>query len=121
MPEVHDFVERELQRAAVRPISLEAVYRRRDRRQRNRRVGAGLVGVAVAIAVVLAATRAHLLADRVPAEPTPTPPPTAEWHYGDRALHEGMLGPRRDLQVVPTERHGRAEVGHDPPRQPTSA
>lgn len=50
-------VERALAGAEVRPITLDAFHARRERKARNQRIAAGVLGVSVALAVGLVASR----------------------------------------------------------------
>jgi hypothetical protein len=53
-------LEREMQRLELRPLTLEGFYRRRERKQRNRRVGTAVVVLAVAAAAIGVLTRAFM-------------------------------------------------------------
>jgi dipeptidyl aminopeptidase/acylaminoacyl peptidase len=49
MSDIHDTLERESQRYAIRDGALGRLHRRRDRRQRNRRIAGAVAGLAIAI------------------------------------------------------------------------
>ena len=49
----HDLVERAARMLVTDEPTIESLHRRRDRKRRNERIGAGVVGVAIGIAVVL--------------------------------------------------------------------
>ena len=51
MPRDRSLIEREMQRVELRPFTLEGFHRQRERKQRNRRIGGGLIGLAVMAAV----------------------------------------------------------------------
>lgn len=65
-------VERALDRAEFRPITLDGFHRRRQRKVRNQRIAAGLVA-AVCIAAVLLVVRTFERAEPPPGPATPTP------------------------------------------------
>jgi hypothetical protein len=88
MPEFTDLLElaeRAVEHGVPLPGSgIEDLHRRRARRVRNRRVGAGLVGVAVAALVALAGTRALLVETEPRHTSTPTP--------SIQAIGQGFVG-----------------------------
>lgn len=51
MPSDRSLIEREMQRVELRQFTLEGFHRQRERKQRNRRIGGGLIGLAVMAAV----------------------------------------------------------------------
>ena len=75
MPSDRSLLEREMQRLELRPFTLEGFHRRRQRRERNRRIGTAVVALAAAAAVfgglarALTSGRGTIPADR----PTPIP------------------------------------------------
>ena len=78
--------DRELfERAALRfdppPGELTRLMRRRDSKRRNQQLGAGVVGIAIGAAIILAAISISR-SDQSPA----TPSPTAVRHNGDVAV-----------------------------------
>lgn len=75
MAELRTLVEHELERAGSPSYSFDDLARNRERKRRNRRIVAGLVGLAVAI-LVLGGLLTELTLDRsTPAEPDVTPSP----------------------------------------------
>jgi hypothetical protein len=80
MPEFADLLERESRRVAPSPGGFERLARRRGRRERNRRIGAGLMTLVVIVAVAAAVLRANQSTGR-PATPwitaSPATSPTA--------------------------------------------
>jgi hypothetical protein len=71
--------ERELVRRAVEALappepSFERLLRRRDRKERNRRLFAGGIAIVLALVSLVALTRAFRTAERPADEPTPKPP-----------------------------------------------
>jgi hypothetical protein len=71
MPELADLLERESRRVDPAPGGFERLTRRRERRERNRRVGAGVLALVVTVAVVAAFLRANETRER-PASPSVT-------------------------------------------------
>ena len=57
MPDPRTVVERELQRVDVQPFTLGTFHARRERRRRNQRLAAGVLGVSIALAGALIAAR----------------------------------------------------------------
>lgn len=75
MSDLRSILERGVEGVAPPSESFERMLLRRDRKQRNRRIGAGVVGVSIAAA--LAVVGAGLdLSDSEPQNPTPTPSPS---------------------------------------------
>src|SRR5207244_4378490 len=69
--------ERELDRVEIRPFTLEGFHRRRDRKERNKRIVAGVVALVVAVGGVGGAIWALHPRDRsIPVTPIPTPLPS---------------------------------------------
>ena len=52
MPETRPLLERVMERVELRPFTLEGFHDRRDRKRRNQRITAGVVGIAVFVAAV---------------------------------------------------------------------
>lgn len=50
MPSDQSILERQIERVELRPFTLEGFHRRRERRERNRRIRAGVVALVVAAA-----------------------------------------------------------------------
>lgn len=57
-------VERALEGAEVRPITLDAFHTRRERKRRNQRLAAGAVGVSIALAIAVVASQVAIQRDR---------------------------------------------------------
>src|SRR5919109_4298107 len=57
MPSDRSILERQIDRIELGPFTLEQFHRRRNRKQRNRRIGAAVVGLAVAAAGIGALVR----------------------------------------------------------------
>jgi len=72
MPDLADLLERESRRVDLEPGGLERLARRRDHRERSRRVVAGALALVVAVAAVAALLRADGTQGG-PAGPSPTP------------------------------------------------
>jgi hypothetical protein len=73
MPETSPLLERVMERVELRPFTLEGFHDRRDHKRRNQRIRAGVLGIAIAIAVGWLGVNAIRSAPPVPADPTPTP------------------------------------------------
>ena len=52
MPETRPLLERVMERVELRPFTLEGFHDRRDRKRRNQRIAAGVVGIAVFVVAV---------------------------------------------------------------------
>ena len=52
MPETRPLLERVMERVELRPFTLEGFHDRRDRKRRNQRIAAGVVGITVFVAAV---------------------------------------------------------------------
>src|SRR5438552_3182739 len=75
MPDLRPLVEREMERVELRPFTLDGFHRRRDRKRRNRRIGAGVVALAFALAATGLVVRAFdRSAAPIPASPIDVPP-----------------------------------------------
>lgn len=74
MIEDRDLFERAVQRFAPAEDSFERLLDRRDRKQRNKRISAGIVALLLAVLVIGAALRAIDASRTVPAMPHPLPP-----------------------------------------------
>jgi Tol biopolymer transport system component len=76
MPETRSLLERVMERVELRPFTLEGFHDRRDRKRRNQRIAAGVVGIAVFVAAVwVVTTGGSFNRTQQPAvQPTPTPP-----------------------------------------------
>jgi WD40 repeat protein len=73
MLEDRDVLEREIEQMRPRPIGLDDLIRRRERKNRNRRITSGAVGIAIfVVAVWIVATAARSGPVRTPATTGPT-------------------------------------------------
>ena len=72
MPRIADALERESRTVDLEQGDFERLLGRRERKQRNRRIRAGVVGVAVALVMGLAFVRS-LTSDGIPADPPVEP------------------------------------------------
>jgi hypothetical protein len=82
-----DLFERAVREFAPADGSFERLIDRRDRKKRNQRIAAAVVGIAAALAVAL--TGASLLrSESRPADQTPAPPPAAN---GDLVIVRGLF------------------------------
>jgi hypothetical protein len=52
MPEIRPLLERMMERVELRPFTLEGFHDRRDRKRRDQRIAAGVVGIAVFVAAI---------------------------------------------------------------------
>lgn len=75
---------------------LERLLRRRDRKRRNQRIGAGVLAIIVALVSFAALTRAFNNTER-PADPTPSPAETAFRRDGEVIKSTGDRPRARDL------------------------
>ena len=73
MTDPRSLLERESQRFTQTDGAFERLLSRRGRRQRNRRIRAGAVGVLVALAAAAFLVRS-IASEHVPANPTPSKP-----------------------------------------------
>jgi len=74
MPSVSELLERESATVDLEPGDFERLVRRRDRKRRNQRIGAGALAVILALVSFVALTRAFRTTER-PADETPMPKP----------------------------------------------
>ncbi len=82
MPSVAELLEREGTTVDLERGHFERLLRRRDRKRRNQRIGAGVLAIVLALLSFVAVTRAFSDAER-PADPTPTPTDTALRRNGE--------------------------------------
>ena len=75
MSEYRDTLERELERLQPPRIPFEQLAGRRDRKRRDQRIRAGLLGISIAIAVGWLGINAIRSSPPVPADPSPPPAP----------------------------------------------
>ena len=69
MADPRSVVERELHRVELRPFTLDGFYRRRDRKRRNQRIAAGVVGIAIFVAAIWVVTSGPFDQFQTPAGP----------------------------------------------------
>ena len=77
-----DVLERALRGFVPEPGMTERVFRRRERKRRNQRIRAGVLGAAVAVAVALVGARSLVIGDVPMVTPAPTPPSPATGQIG---------------------------------------
>ena len=75
MPRISDALERESRTVDLEQGDFERLLGRRERKQRNRRIRAGALGVIVALVTGIILARS-LTSGGIPADPRPTPTPT---------------------------------------------
>jgi hypothetical protein len=73
MPSVSELLERESTTVDLDPGHFERLLRRRDRKRRNRRIGAGALAIILALVSFVALTRAFRTTESPADEPTPKP------------------------------------------------
>src|SRR4249920_3800015 len=94
MSDVRAILERGVGGATPPPDGYERMLRRRDRKRRNQRITAGVVGVAIALAAFVVGT-SFVRSSSVPGvspEPTISPRPVSETpptHYGPITVTDG--------------------------------
>lgn len=93
MPKIADVLERESRTVDLEQGDFERLLGRRERKQRNRRIRAGALGVIVALAVGTLLVRS-LTSDHIPANPPvePTPAPLSGAIAYDRQGHVYVAG-----------------------------
>ncbi len=74
MAENRSLLEREMARIELRPFTLEGFHRRREQKERNRRISAAIVGIAIALLILTSLTWVLRSAERPAVEPTPPKP-----------------------------------------------
>jgi len=115
--------EREMVRRAVDVLTppgpaFDRLVRRRERRQRNRRIAAGIVGVAIALAVAVGGASLVLSSPSVPATPNGDLPPILRdgevmiQTFGSPEAVDPSTGDRRTLlDCEPVSTHAEDECG----------
>ena len=73
MDDLRTLVRDEMARAGSPSYSFDDLGRRRDRKRRNQRIGAGALAIILALVSFVALTRAFRTAERPADEPTPRP------------------------------------------------
>ena len=109
MNQLKELLDREAHRVVADPDALESTFRRRDRKRRNQRIAAGIVGIAVFVAAVWIVT-SGLSLDR-----SETPVPAVSGTTGHTETRPAETGP---AETRPAET-GPAETGSPFP-QPES-
>jgi len=84
MPETRPLLERVMERVELRPFTLEGFHDRRDRKRRNQRIAAGVVGIAVFVAAILLIISSPFDRSRTPAATGPTGPAEFTGSYPDK-------------------------------------
>jgi Tol biopolymer transport system component len=103
MIDEREALERALERLPAEPGIVDRVYRRRRRKDRNQRIGAGLVTVAVVTAVAVVLANAFSSRSVVPTHPRPT-----YNHNGEIAIY-GYIGDQWAVMAIdPTTGRQRA-------------
>jgi len=90
MIDERDLLERALHRFEPQPGLTDRVYRRRERKRRNQRIGAGALAIILALVSFVALTRAFRSAERPADEPTPRPEGILSPDGTQIAYFEGM-------------------------------
>jgi Tol biopolymer transport system component len=98
MADLRTLVHEEMDRARSPSYSFDDLGRRRDRKRRNKRITAGVVGIVVALLGLATLARAFRGAERPANEPTPSPSPqgifapVGGWIvYGDWPMSNGGI------------------------------
>jgi Tol biopolymer transport system component len=86
MPRIGDVLDRESRTVDLEQGDFDRLLGRRDRKQRNRRIRAGAVGVIVALATAIALVRS-IESERVPTNPPPKPHRAGEVLFGGGGLY----------------------------------
>src|SRR5512132_1841067 len=92
MSEYRANLEQTRARFTAPELPLEGIYRRRDRRRRNQRLAAGVVGVAILIVGLTVGASILRSEEGIPATPRPMPGGWSALSGGGRSLT--MLDPR---------------------------
>lgn len=98
MIDEQDLLERALRRFEPQPGLVDRVYRRRDRKQRNRRIAAAVVGISVTLLTLASLVRAFRTVESPADQPTPAPTPQGifadvpGWIAYRYDRHEGPVG-----------------------------
>jgi WD40-like Beta Propeller Repeat len=105
MSDYRDTLERELERLLSPRIPFDQLVQRRDRKRRDQRIRAGVLGLAIAIAVAWLGINAIRSAPPVPADnPTPTPTAAELRRDGEIIVFEQLgTGPGWDLAAQDPE------------------
>ena len=105
MPRIADALEHESRTVDLEQGDFERLLGRRERKQRNRRIRAGALGVIVALAIGTALVRS-LTSDPIPAHPRPTPAPAPHGIFSSVGgwIAFDYQGCRRSRRTVPGRR-----------------
>jgi len=108
MSEHRSTLERELERLSPPRIPFDQLERRRDRKRRDQRIRAGVVGLALAIAMAWLGVNVIRSGDSVPANetPSPTPSPTEDSAPAVNIDWERVPGPSIDGDAIVDVRTG---------------
>ena len=110
MPRIADALDRESQSVDLERGDFERLLERRERKQRNRRIGAGAVAVIVALATAALLTR-YIAWEHVPATP-PKPLGAGEVLTRDEGPERAGSRQRRDAHDRRSRVAPRARRGH---------
>ena len=109
MPSISELLERESTTVDLEPGDFERLVRRRDRKRRNRRVSAGVVGIAVFVAAIWIVTSGGVFdRSQTPAVPGPETGPTFTIAPKDAA---GLVGLPPSGAVPSTPEEGEYVLG----------
>jgi Tol biopolymer transport system component len=117
MADLQTLVRSEMDRAGSPSYSLDDLGRRRDRKRRNQRITAGVVGVVIALLSLATLARAFRGAERPANERTPAPRPTGIFSDIGGWIVYGDLSPV-NLMLGRTWRHGIWAVNPTRPGDP---
>jgi hypothetical protein len=103
MPETRSLLERVMERVQLRPFTLEGFHDRRDRKRRNQRITAGVVGIAVFVAAIWIVT-SGLSLDRSEKSVAPAGDVTGPAETGPAETGPAETGPA-EVPNVPSGNH----------------
>jgi Tol biopolymer transport system component len=116
MPETRPLLERVMERVELRPFTLEGFHNRRDRKRRNQRIAAGVVGIAVFVATIWIVTSIGSL-DRSERSVGPAGGVTGPAETGPAETGPAETGPAETglTETGPSDQFGQADqFGHLP-------
>ena len=118
MPRIADALERESRTVDLEQGDFERLLARRERKQRNRRIRAGALGVIVALVMGIVLARS-LTSDPIPADPpVPTDPPSEDLGIFAPVVGGYVVGGSSGIYTVdPTESEpsaGRVQLSTEP-------
>jgi Tol biopolymer transport system component len=121
MADLQTLVHSQMDRAGTPSYSWSDLGRRRDRKRRNKRITAGVVGLVVALLSFATLARSFRGVERPGSEPTPPPSPegifahVGGWIvYGDWRLPNGLLAVNPTRPGDPEEQIQLSERGGEP-------